>query len=279
MNYLERRAYDEKAEVEVQVLKNFIQRGAYLSSFTPDGASAMLLVVLNPYSSYEGLQQVYRLLLETDPALAVTRDVFKLTPLQRAVDYESICKQHRMRQINPAVLLALMPALVNLLPADMDAGQACFKVSPQGASQSVPWPSAASPPVPRFLEGDRVLCRVEAPGGERCWEEGVVVGLWYREGCWPKSHPGAPYEVLLDIGIRVFALVDSDQIIQSEVRSKPSQDGSQPARPASAARGGQPARPGVRFQRRLRPDGEWELLDTVSGKARPCSPPDSEEDS
>ena len=35
----------------------------------------------------------------------------------------------------------------------------------------------------RFLEGDRVLCRVEAPGGLTTWEEGVVIGLWYREPC------------------------------------------------------------------------------------------------
>ena len=48
----------------------------------------------------------------------------------------------------------------------------------------------------RFFEGDRVMCRVDAPGNETAWEEGTVVGLWYREKSWPPEFPGAPYEVL-----------------------------------------------------------------------------------
>ena len=66
----------------------------------------------------------------------------------------------------------------------------------------------------RFLVGDAVVCRVQIPGGQYAWEEGIVLNEWYREDCWPDSHPGAPYEVKLLIGLSVFALVDHDRIIR-----------------------------------------------------------------
>jgi len=147
------------------------------------------------------------------------------------------------------------------------------------------------------MEGDRVVCLVMNPGGEMEWEEGVVIGRWYREACWPRQgHPGAPYEVKLDIGTRYFSLVDHDRLIRPEPikQKKP-----KPAAPAAsgswgfavagpgpgAGSGGYPqakaspkaaAGGAKRFQKRQCPDGSWELLDTVSGKARPCPPPDSE---
>merc|ERR1740122_653105 len=66
----------------------------------------------------------------------------------------------------------------------------------------------------RFKVGDQLFCRMEELGGSYVWENGTVVGLWYREIHWPEEHPGAPYEVLLDVGLRVFALVDHDRIIR-----------------------------------------------------------------
>ncbi|CAL1165090.1 unnamed protein product [Cladocopium goreaui] len=127
----------------------------------------------------------------------------------------------------------------------------------------------------RFLEGDRVLCRVEAPGNLTTWEEGVVVGLWYKEKDWPPQFQGAPYEVKLDIGSHVYALVDHSGLIQREAREKPATLG---ASGYGNGNGNANAKPQGRFQKRQREDGSWELLDTKSGKARACSPPDSDED-
>lgn len=281
LEYLERLGYDEKRGVEAAQVKAFIDRGAW-PSHSQNGATALLMVVLNPYSSYSELMQVFPMMIRADPASAATRDGFKLAPMQWAADYANVAAQHGLQRANPATLLALLPAILAFAPPEVDAGEVCLKVAPDGRCLSLPQGAAGGVP-PRFLEGHRVVCRVEAPGGAHDWEEGVVVGLWYREPCWPREHPGAPYEVLLDIGARVFALADDDRIIRAEAVGPPRVAAAAKAA-APAAQGGRGApkakakAAGKRFQRRQKPDGDWELLDTVSGKARPCSPPSSDDE-
>lgn len=283
LGYLERQAYDDRAGVEAGQVQALLARGAR-PDHSQNGATALLLVVLNPYSKLQELKEVFRLMLQAAPNVAAIRDGFKFTPLQWASDYVNVAQQHGVDPPNPAALLALLPCIVDMLPDEVDGGAACLKVTNTGQCSALP-PRGAPPT--RFLEGERVVCRVESPGGIMDWEEGVVTGLWYREGCWPTGHPGAPYEVKLDIGTKVFALADNDRIIRRE-DNKPGKQPSSPAKaksaPAPAGSGGYPqakakaAAAGPRFQRRQRPDGAWELLDTVSGKARPCPPPDSDSD-
>lgn len=284
LGYLERRVFDERAGVEASHVEAMLKRGAQ-PDHTQNGATALVLVVLNPYSTFQNLQQTFRLMLEAAPRVAGMRDGFKFTPLQWASDYVNIAQQHGLDPPNPAVLLALMPCVVEMLPDEVDGGACCLKVSGGGQCLTIPPRDA---PSTRFLEGERVLCRVEAPGGIMEWEEGVVIGLWYREACWPNFHWGAPYEVKLDIGTRVFALSDHDRIIRTEAK-KPrlQQKSSAKAKSAPApgpGAGGYPnADPkaksaGPRFQKRQRADGGWEILDSVSGKARPCPAPDSDSD-
>merc|ERR1719330_407653 len=162
-------------------------------------------------------------MLQLAPRTAEMRDGFKLRPLNWASDYTNAAQQHGLATPNPAPLLALMPCIVEMLPDSIDSGAACLKVNTGGYCPTAPPPSA---PATRYLEGERVLCLVEAPGGKTEWEEGTVVGLWYREGCWPKSHPGAPYEVKLDIGLSVFALSDNDRIIRREANKPGAQQSS-----------------------------------------------------
>eukprot|EP00429_Kryptoperidinium_foliaceum_P073860 CAMPEP_0176220700 /NCGR_PEP_ID=MMETSP0121_2-20121125/19349_1 /TAXON_ID=160619 /ORGANISM="Kryptoperidinium foliaceum, Strain CCMP 1326" /LENGTH=389 /DNA_ID=CAMNT_0017559881 /DNA_START=61 /DNA_END=1227 /DNA_ORIENTATION=+ len=212
LQYLERLAYEDKGCIDPSTIRSFIERGASPAA-KQNNATALLLAVLNPYSSLEELHIVFQLFLTACPEVAAIRDGFRLSPLQWAADYTNIALQHGLRTPNPAALLALMPAVVTLLPPDLDAGEVCLKAADVGQCPTV---TPAGAPPTRFLEGQRVLCRVDAPGAEPQWEEGVVVGLWYREPCWPASHPGAPYEVRLDIGVRMFALVDHDRIIRAE---------------------------------------------------------------
>jgi len=268
LGYLELCAYDEKRGVKASKVKEFLDAGAS-PGHTQNGATALLLVVLNPYSDLEELKQVFHMMLTIQPEVATMRDGFKLSALQWASDYVSVAQQHNLKKANPAALLALMPAIISCLPFDVDAGEACFKVSADGQcpAATVAHAIGIKLPVTRFLAGDRVRCRIGVPGHETAWEEGVVLGIGYRERCWPTSHPGAPYEVMLDIGSRVYALVDNDRIIRRE-------DDKQ--RGARSQKG--PAKKGVRFRKQQREDGTWELLDTVSGKARPASPPDSDDD-
>lgn len=262
--YLEECAYEAKRPVEPEKIADFLSGGAS-PRHTQHGASALLLVVLNPYTGITALVEIFRLMLTVDPGSAAVQDCFKKTPLRWAADYENVGTQHGLRKPNPAVLLALMPTMISLLPADVDGGEVCLKVSPTVGSQR-----GVNPSVPtRFMEGHRVRCRVEAVGDTCSWEEGVIIGLWYRERCWPSDHPGAPYEVRLDIGVNVFALADHDRIIRTEARPAP--------REANATTSAAAKRP-QRFQRRQREDGAWELLDTVSGKARACSPPESDDE-
>jgi len=285
LEYLETAAYDNKACVQSDMVQAFLERGAD-PGVTQNGATALQMVVLNPYSSFDELLRVFHLMLSKAPAVAAVRDGFKLAPLQWAADYVNVAQQHGLAVPNPAALLALMPTVVATLPPEIDAGECCLRAIATGGCPDVPPKNA--PPL-RFLEGQRVLCRVECPGGEHAWEEGVVIGLWYREACWQADHAGAPYEVRLDISLSVFALVDHDRIIRAAgvagVRASGAAigtagGGAGAGAPGPGAGAGSAAGPAKasRFRKQRRADDEWELLDTVSGKARPCSPPSSDDD-
>jgi len=284
---LERMAYTDKATVCGKVVRELIHKGAK-PDYKQNGATSLLLVVLNPYSRLEQVREAMTAILEVAPHVAAEKDVFQLTAMEWATDYSNVAQQHGLSVPNPACLLALMPLLVELVPDDIrsKAGACCLKASDAG--QCPAEPPRAAPPT-RFVEGDRVLCQMKVPGGITEWEEGTVVGRWYREQCWPRDHHGAPYEVRLDIGNRLFALVDHDTIIRREADGKPStgersSDKALKFTPNSrvgagdASKAAAKASAGPRFQRRQRPDGEWEMLDTISGKARACPPPDSDSD-
>lgn len=255
LEYLDSKAYDAKRSVEAVQVLDFLEKGAS-PRHSQNGATALALVILNPHNRYEELVPVFRAMLKKDPYCVTLKDGFKLLPLQWAADYRNVSSQHNLPRPNPASFLALLPSIVENTPADVDAGEVCMN------TQAIDMTCAQVNTMPhkqlRFTVGDVVLCRVQVPGGKCVWEEGFVIGLWYREDCWPDSHPGAPYEVKLLIGLCVFALVDHDRIIR---RPKVKQD------VPSAQRGN--GMKGARFQRRQKDDGSWELLDTVSGKCKP----------
>lgn len=272
LEYLEQCAYEKRRTVEAQHVAEFLDAGADLSH-TQNGATGLLLAVLNPFSQLDELEKVFRLILTKDPSVIAIRDGFRLTPLRWAADYRSIAQQHGLAMANPAALLALMPAIIDLVPPEIDAGECCFKVAQLPLIDNTP--NTVQKPSTRFMEGDRVICRVETPGGSHEWEEGVVVDLWYREHSWPVDRPGAPYVVLLDIGQTVFALLDHDRIVRREAASQasalpPHMD----SIPVEQTKGSL----GSRFQKRQCEDGTWEVLDTVSGKARVITAPSSDED-
>lgn len=272
--YLERRGYEEKRGVEAKRVKEYLDQGAK-PSHTQSGATAMLLVVLNPYSRYSELCEVFRMMMERDPGVAAVRDGFKLTPMQWAADYKNVAQQHGLQKANPAALLALLPCILHYAPPDLDAGDVCLKTSGDGQCRSLSNQQAPSTARMRFIEADRVFCKVSSPGGSYEWEEGTVIGLWYRERGWPSDHPGAAYEVKLDIGEVVYVLQDCARIIRSEAEGPPKKVLPSPTTSESAQA---KAKPGPRFKKQQRADGKWELLDTVSGKTRPTSPPDSDDD-
>mmetsp|Transcript_58702 Transcript_58702/g.137454 ORF Transcript_58702/g.137454 Transcript_58702/m.137454 type:complete len:438 (-) Transcript_58702:229-1542(-) len=259
LKYLEDSAYEGKRPLQASIVEQFLSAGAS-PSVSQNGASALLLMALNPYSSYDEMLPICRMMVEKEPNVVCLRDGFKLSALDWASDYDNIAAQHNVKP-NPACLLALLPAIVELAPTMAeDSGVRCLKVTARG------YTGAAPPASIRFLEGDRVVCRVEAPGGKSAWEEGVVIALWYREKGWPTQFRGAPYQVKLDIGLEVYALADHDALIRKEAKESLKE-----AKGSSAPSGG-------RFRKQQRDDGRWELLDTQSGKARPCSPPDSDEE-
>eukprot|EP00931_Biecheleriopsis_adriatica_P050282 TRINITY_DN29103_c0_g1_i1.p1 TRINITY_DN29103_c0_g1~~TRINITY_DN29103_c0_g1_i1.p1 ORF type:complete len:455 (+),score=82.71 TRINITY_DN29103_c0_g1_i1:27-1391(+) len=261
LKYLEGCAYEQasKGSVEAAKIRQFMDAGASPAA-SQNGATALSLVVLNPYCSYTELVEVFRTLIAADPTVPSMRDGFKLSPFDWAADYLNVASQHRCKP-NPAGMLAIASAIADLVPDDIDtSGIRCLKVSERGEQGA-----ACQRASLRFMEGDRVLCRVEAPGGKTVWEEGTVVAVGYREACWPPEAPGAPYVVKLDLGSQVYALVDSDKIIRKEEAKKAA-----PVRAAPVSV--------RRFRKQQRDDGSWELLDSKSGKARPCSPPDSDDD-
>lgn len=249
-------ADDAKSSVDASTVLSFLDRGAS-PRHSQNSATALLMTVLNPYNRYDELLPVFRAMIKRDPECVAIKDLYKLLPLQWAADYRVVASQHELAQPNPAGLLALMPSIVETLPASVDAGEICMKTQPK-YSKCAGQVNTSSGQELRFKEGDRVFCRVESPGGKYEWEDGCVVDLWYREDCWPNNHPGAPYEVLLSMGTRVFALVDHDRIIRHYVKNQQEvhptiNDSAQPKR----------------FQRIQKDDGSWELVDTASGKRRP----------
>jgi len=251
--YLENEAYDGRRSVEAVKVLDFLAKGAS-PRHSQNGATALSLVILNPHNTYEEVLPIFHAMLEKDPYCATLKDGFKLCPFQWAVDFRNISSQHGLKKPNPACLLAILPSIVEKLPADADAGEVC--ISSQATNRTYAQVHTRPHTQLRFTEGDEVLCRVQSPGGIT-WEEGTVVDVWYREDCWPDNHPGAPYEVKLLIGLSVFALVDHDRIIR---RPKAKRD--VPSTHSSNSK------KGGRFQRRQKDDGSWELLDTVSGKAK-----------
>lgn len=202
MGYLDNQAYERKHSVEAQRVLDFLAKGASPCHKTHgrNGVTALLLIVLNPYNKYEELLPTFRSMLSADPVCVTIRDGFNLTPMQWAADYRSICSQHNLPEPNPANILALLPSVIEVLPDDVDAGEVCLMTAPEtlrdGTARSLPAQEL------RFKKGERVSCRVGGPGGSYVWAEGTVVGLWYREACWPEECPGAPYEVLLDAELR-----------------------------------------------------------------------------
>eukprot|EP00929_Paragymnodinium_shiwhaense_P052550 TRINITY_DN26322_c0_g1_i2.p1 TRINITY_DN26322_c0_g1~~TRINITY_DN26322_c0_g1_i2.p1 ORF type:complete len:463 (-),score=135.15 TRINITY_DN26322_c0_g1_i2:610-1998(-) len=278
LEYLEVCCYDQKKSVEAKRIAEFLAQGASPSA-KQNGASAFLLCVLNPFSSIQELAEVFRILIQVEPSSAGIADGFGLRPLGWASDYVNLQKQYGLATANPAALLALMPLIISMVPQDVECGEQCLKTSAVGYCSAAPPPNA---PRTRFLEGHRVLCRVQEPGAAFAWEEGTIIGLWYREKCWPSSHPGACYEVRLDIGGgNVYVLVDDDRLVRDEAASTAKRTSGGYAAAADAkssptAAKAKAAAPAKRFQRRQKEDGSWEMLDTVSGKTRPCPPPDSD---
>lgn len=64
----------------------------------------------------------------------------------------------------------------------------------------------------RFKVGDRVQCRM-SDWSENIWEHGFVIEQLYEEG-----NDVYPYSILLDCGSRIYAPIDSEEIIKlSEV--------------------------------------------------------------
>lgn len=283
-DYLEACAYTDKAGLSPSKVQAILAKGAS-PRHSRNGATCFLLCVLNPYSKFEDLVEVFDAMLRVDPEVVTVRDGFGLTALHWASNFRDLAQQHNLKVPNPSALLALMPSIAARVAPTADGCESCFKVSPDGTNgrpkaKYVP----TMPPPPRFIEGDRVCCRVEAPGNTCEWEEGVVIGLWYREKCWPKHYPGAPYEVRLDLGSRVYALVDDDRIIRRFLNFRPGARGVASPAPAAPTGGaaneaGDDKGKGPRFVRRQKDDGTWEMYDTVSGKARAVKAPGSDDDS
>jgi len=271
--------YVDECDVDIKLVKKLLDAGAKPSHRLNGKATALHLIALNPHLKYKVANAVVRLLMEAEPEVVEVQDGFGMTPLNWAEDYISIAKQHKQKKPNPAALIAISEHV----SAPTDGGLAGIKVSqmrPEGfIPKSDPLAANAAPgrPALRFMEGDRVEVKVADPGNRGfTWEEGVVVTLRSIEAWWPHSHPGVPYEVLLDIGTRILVIVDRDAVIRCEgsgreMKSKPAGWNSNPGAKAKAK-----AKP--RFEKRRRDDGQWELVDTTTGKVRPIAPPDSDDD-
>ena len=65
----------------------------------------------------------------------------------------------------------------------------------------------------RFAVGTRVECNVRGLDG---WQEGRVVGHWYREASMPPGH-FMPYQIKLDRGVLIFARRDDDKMIRRAI--------------------------------------------------------------
>ncbi len=72
---------------------------------------------------------------------------------------------------------------------------------------------ACAKKVLRFAVGTRVECNVRGLDG---WQEGRVVGHWYREASMPPGH-FMPYQIKLDRGVLIFARRDDDKMIRRAI--------------------------------------------------------------
>uniref|UniRef100_A0A7S0L8U5 Uncharacterized protein n=1 Tax=Coccolithus braarudii TaxID=221442 RepID=A0A7S0L8U5_9EUKA len=130
----------------------------------------------------------------------------------------------------------------------------------------------------RFREGERVACAIEgADERSTIWAAGTVIDVdrclesdasaliperdWTGEGC------KAPYRVQLDAGCKVLVHRDEHWLIR-DLRFQP--DGSR------QVAGGR--RCLARLKRRALADGQWEVVDHTTRKARACAPPESDDD-
>jgi len=243
--------YDTFKGADPKVVSDLLDAGADPAVVQPaSGYNALHIVALNAYGGYDEVCQVLEMMLRRNPEAAKAISKTKFTVFSLAADYRDTASQFKCKP-NAAAMLALG----ELLPQyDVEAGLACLAVDAANRA-----PALKDHRNCRFMDGDRVKCLVQAPGGN-AWEEGVVVSCGYREEYWPQGHPGAAYEVKLDIGGNVFVLSDTNKLIQTEHEK---------TRDKTAK--------GKRFTKQLA-EGRWELLDTVTGKGRPCSPPDSDSD-
>ena len=129
LSYLDAESYDNNRPVEARKVLELLEKGAS-PRHGQNGATALLMVVMNPYTSYQELLPIFRSMLEKDPGCSTVKDGFKLLPLQWAADYRNISSQCNLKRPNPATLLALLPSLMEKLPANMDAGEVCFTAVP-----------------------------------------------------------------------------------------------------------------------------------------------------
>mmetsp|Transcript_9708 Transcript_9708/g.17213 ORF Transcript_9708/g.17213 Transcript_9708/m.17213 type:complete len:276 (+) Transcript_9708:150-977(+) len=125
----------------------------------------------------------------------------------------------------------------------------------------------------RFSEGDRVAVQLD----RGIWEEGTVVEVWataVRNGKVFKTWVGVnvPYAVRLDLGGDVMVPFDTDEVIRTESAERPPQKsiadqiGGTERTPIAAC-----ASNSMRFEKRQKSDHEWVIVDTRTGRERPCS--------
>lgn len=273
LEYLQDCCYEKSCGADPAIVAKHLSKGAWANYQPKDGVGALHLVALNPYHEYTQVREVTRLLVKSDPKCCEVRDRFKLTALQWAEDYMNLAKQHDLNFASPATLVAFS----EMLPDSMDSGLVCVK--PGSTNWKVAGPeSLARRPSLRFAEGERVKALVAVPGGRPEWEEGVVVGLWLRNEWWPKKHYGAPYEVLLDLGTRVLCLADRPDLIRAEKDKAPTVRKPETKAAAEALQAPAPKKVAKRFEKRKRPDGKWELLDSKTGNAKIIPTPDTSDE-
>jgi hypothetical protein len=124
LEYLSETCYLKRA-VEARRVLDFLAEGASPRQ-SSNGATALLMIVLNPYNAYEDLLPIFRSMLSMDPICATIRDGFKMMPMQWAADYRNVSSQHKLLRPNPANLLALLPSIVETLPDNVDGGEVCL---------------------------------------------------------------------------------------------------------------------------------------------------------
>lgn len=67
--------------LELEGVARFLEKGADVCS-SRNGATALLLMVLNPYTSYEEMAKISRMVIEKEPRVVCARDGFKMTAFE-----------------------------------------------------------------------------------------------------------------------------------------------------------------------------------------------------